>query len=178
MAFRIVNLNQNDGSWKSFRENWEQQCEQLDENPDSYAPDAFSAIRTCLETPVMQSSDRKSQAVSLVDSDEQHMVAAVLHWHPAPGVKGHILKVRQLTVCPRLDFGELDEDFYADVLVELTSRVYKLSENELPATEIRFHLRSPADKVYFAAFGKKIDGENVFEQVKHHGAWLHIVKRT
>lgn len=176
MEYSLKRLRQSDGSWAALTENWTRQCDETGDSFEFYAGDSLPVIEKYAKEEDGGSGLQRSWAVALYDDQSRPLVAALAHWHTAPGVEGHVLKIRQVTVCPLLDFGALSEETYADVLVALTWRVYRLSQDEMEATEIRFHLRSPADFVYFAAFGKNLDGSRVFQSVKHRGAWLHIVK--
>lgn len=177
MAYTLKRLLGSDGTWDALEADWNHQCSASGETLDEYAVDSMPTIKAIALDGDSDNHLRKSWAVAIYDESGKAMLAAIVHWHPMPGVDGHVLKIRQVTVCPALDAGEIDDDeVYADVLIALTWNVYQLSETELKAVQIRVHLRSPADAQFFAAFGKNLDGTNVFADVEHRGAWLRITK--
>ena len=94
------------------------------------------------------------------------------------GYNGYVLRVREVTVCPLLDYGELDEKSYVDTLIGILNGAIKLSESDLVADHIKLHLRSPTDAVFFRAFGNTLDSKGVFAATEAHGAWLTISKAS
>lgn len=175
MQYTLRRLKMSDGTWQGLEANWSDQCDEVGDSLENYAVDAMPVLKDCASTEQQPSRQRTTWAVALYDQTRP-LVAAMLNAAPIPNYEKPVLRVRQLTVCPLLDFGALSDDTYADTLIELTWGIYKLSENELATGHIHVHLRSPADGAYFQAFGKSIDGKNVFDSVTHKGAWLRIDK--
>src|SRR5690606_13822870 len=91
---------------------------------------------------------------------------------------GEVLRIREVTDCPLLDYGILDENAYVDTLIAILNGALKLSESDLMAEHIKLHLRSPADAVFFRAFGNTLDSKGVFASTEAHGAWLTISKAS
>ena len=66
---------------------------------------------------------------------------------------GPALRVRLTTFAPRYDCGDFDENEYARLIVELFFGAVGLSNGPMECEQIEFHLRSLADKPFFAALG-------------------------
>jgi|GEM_PF-1096983 len=177
MNYSVRRISRDDGTWGQLISNWDSQCKEVEEDFANYAVDSMPVLEEAAGTTEQASRIRTTWAIGLYD-DTRPLVAALANLAPIPGYKDPVLRIRQLTVCPLLDFGALSDDTYADTLIELTWGIYRLSQNELAAGHIHLHLRSPADVAYFQAFGKNLDGSNVFDSVTHKGAWLRIGKRA
>jgi hypothetical protein len=95
---------------------------------------------------------------------------------PLPGFAGPVLSVDLTTFAPRYDFGDLDLEEYAELIVGLFSGVVELSKDVLPAQVIRFHLQSLADKQFFAALGTPLTEVNLFQKVAVKGMWMYVTK--
>ena len=169
---QILRLQTNDDSFETFESDWMDQCQEVDEDFDSYAPAPLSVIRGFAEN----KSD-KEWAVT-VKHDGRFMAAACAIRTMQKGFSGHVLRIREVTVCPLLDYGNLDENAYVDTLIGILNGALKLSESDLEANHIKLHLRSPADAVFFRAFGNTLDSKGVFAATEAHGAWLTISKAT
>lgn len=177
MDYSVRRISCEDGTWDQLISSWEIQCKEVEDDFANYAVDSMPVLAEAAATTEQASRARTTWAIGLYDSTRP-LVAALANLAPIPGYKSPVLRIRQLTVCPLLDFGALSDDTYADTLIELTWGIYRLSQNELAAGHIHLHLRSPADVAYFQAFGKNLDGSNVFDSVTHKGAWLRIDKRA
>ncbi|MGQ3100490.1 MAG: hypothetical protein ACT6Q5_08595 [Sphingopyxis solisilvae] len=177
MEYSLRRLLTADGTWQKFCGEWQSQCGEIEEDFDSYAVDAMPVLQNLAETEKQPSNQRHSWAVALYDINRP-LVAAMVNVAPIPGFKDPVMRIRQLTVCPLLDFGALSDETYADALIQTTWQLYKLSNDPLSSKHIHMHLRSPADNVFFSAFGKSLDGESVFDSVTHRGAWLRIDKKA
>ncbi|WP_442679761.1 hypothetical protein ACSBM8_00720 [Sphingomonas sp. ASY06-1R] len=170
MTFEMKRLVEADGTWADFRGDWAAQCDVVGENPEEYAAEPLKVIGEAAA-----STGNEHWAVGL--SDGSHFLAvALLHWVMIPGFTGKVLRVRQIVVSPKLDYGLLPEDAYAETLIELTFGIINLSDTDLPANHIKFHMRSPGDMAYFRAFGRSLDKHGVFKAVETHGAWLTVTK--
>jgi hypothetical protein len=178
MHYSLKRVSTSDGTWQALLDSWEQQCQEVTGDClENYAIDSLPVLQEIAEITEQPSKQRITWAVALYDQTRP-LVAAMANLAPLPNYDRPVLRIRQLTVCPFLDFGALSEDTYAETLIELTSGIVSLSQNQLAAGHIHVHLRSPADVAYFQAFGKTIDGENVFDSVTHKGAWLRIDKKA
>lgn len=88
------------------------------------------------------------------------------------------MRVRYLTLSPEYDFGEKTVDDYAEMLVGAVAGLLMVSDDHptLQARHIKFHLRSPADRQFFAALGRGLNEHEKFEDVQLKGSWLHLTK--
>ncbi|MEA1619189.1 hypothetical protein SOQ14_09690 [Erythrobacter sp. T5W1-R] len=166
----ISRLLLGDGTWSQFESDWRVQCETVDDDFDCYAPAPLSVIRDFAS----RESD-KDWAVAVSHGD-RFMAAACAIRTLQKGFDGPVLRIREVTVCPLLDYGNLDENAYVDTLIGILNGAINLSESGLEAQHIKLHLRSPADAVFFRAFGMTLDSKRVFAATEAHGAWLTISK--
>ena len=174
--FKILSVD--DGSWDAFCEDWKVQCDDVAEEFDDYAPDALGVIQGIMSGDIALLGGSGTTVVgALWDATTKHYYAAcVLHRAMLPGAPGFTLRVRQLVVCPLLDFGVSDIEMYPDVVVGVVLGIVNVSSTDLPANSIRFHLRSPEDLSFFRAFGTSLNETKAFASVQTHGSWLYIEK--
>lgn len=165
-----IRLQASDGSLDRFNSDWAEQCESVSEDCDTFAQAAMAVIRDVAD----RDSD-KEWAIAIVDNG-RHMAAASAFRTTQKPLAGWTLRIREVTVCPLLDYGNLDEKTYVDTLIAILNGAIKLSESSLKADHIKLHLRSPADAVFFRAFGNTLDSKGVFAATEAHGAWLTISK--
>jgi hypothetical protein len=166
----ISRLSLSDGTWTQFEADWRRQCDEVDDDFECYAPAPLSVIREFAE----KGAD-KEWAIA-ISNDGRFTAAACAIKTMQKGYDGPVLRVREVTVCPLLDYGNLDENAYVDTLIGILNGAIKLSERGLMAKHIKLHLRSPADAVFFRAFGNTLDSKGVFAATEAHGAWLTISK--
>lgn len=166
----VIQLRADDGSLAKFKEDWSDQCETVGDDFDTFCDGSVDAVENFAQNPT-----DKEWAIAIVDGGRIMAVAVAIRAMQKP-LSGWTLRVREVTVCPLLDYGELGDSIYADTLVELLNNAIKLSESSLRADNIRLHLRSPQDAMFFRAFGNTLDSKGVFASVETHGAWLTFVK--
>jgi hypothetical protein len=170
-SFELRRILKSDNTWNEFCEDWRSQCEGLGEDFSEYASEPLSVLET-----IIDSDDPTTWVVGVWDG-KHFFGACLVNCALLPKTIGKTLRVRQVVVSPLLDYGEVDDTVYADTLIALASGVVKLSESDLAAQHIKFHLRSPHDMMFFRAFGNALDKPGVFEAVEMRGAWLYITKR-
>lgn len=168
----IIRLQACDATLEQFEADWAAQCETISEDFDSYAPSSLPVIRDFAKRDAAN-----EWAVAIRDGDRIMAVAYAIRTMQKP-FTGYVLRIREVTVCPLLDYGELPENAYVDTLIAILNGAIKLSESSLRALHIKLHLRSPADAVFFRAFGNTLDSKGVFAATEAHGAWLTITKAT
>ncbi len=174
--FDIKLLSTEDGSWEAFKEDWQDQCDEVGEDIDDYSPQILKLIEgTVLGTDPTAGGPNDTRVGALWDGDRKHFYAVcILNRTMIPRTPGYTLRVRHMIVSPLLDYGVGEIQMYPDVVIAITLGIVKLSETVLNANSIRFHLRSPEDVAYFRAFGSALGERKVFASVKAHGAWLYI----
>jgi len=166
----LQRLRASDGTLEQFDADWADQCIEVGENLSTFAQSAMTPIREFAET----ESD-KEWAVAIKASDRFMAVACAIRTRQKPHT-GCVLRIREVTVCPLLDYGNLDDNTYVDTLIAILNGALKLSESDLRADHIKLHLRSPADVAFFRSFGNTLDSKRIFAEVAAQGAWLTISK--
>lgn len=168
----IVRLLECDGSWAAFEADWASQCQECDDDLENYGSSSIGSIRSfAAEAKPME------WAISLRNDVRIMAIAYAICTHQKP-FDGKVLRIREVTVCPLLDHGNLPETAYVDTLIGLLNGAINLSEGGLRAKHIKMHLRSPSDSVFFRAVGNTLDSAGVFASVEAHGAWLTFTKQT
>jgi hypothetical protein len=170
----IRRLRAGDKSWGQFQDDWSAQCDDVGDDFGSYGAAPISMIRQFAE------NDSESEwAIGLFDKNRrQFLASACAILTTQKGFTGKVLRIREVVVCPLLDFGKLSESEYVDTLIHLLNGAVKLSESGLKAKHIKMHLRSPADAVFFRAVGTSLDSKGVFAATEAHGAWLSFTKKS
>ena len=161
-----------DNTLEKFEADWAAQCEEVDEDFDSFGRAPLSVIRD-----FAAAESDKEWAVAIYDNG-RFMAAACAIRTVQKKFSGWVLRIREVVVCPLLDYGNLDENAYVDTLIAILNGALKLSESDLMADHIKLHLRSPADAVFFRAFGNTLDSKGVFAASEAHGAWLTVSKAS
>lgn len=169
---QVVRLQASDGTLKAFEDDWANQCEVVDEEYCNYGVSTLDPIRE-----FAGANSDKEWAIA-IKSKDRFVAAACAIRTMQKGFVGWVLRIRMVTVCPLLDYGNLDENAYIDTLIGILNGALKLSESDLPAEHIKLHLRSPTDAVFFRAFGNTLDSKGVFAATEAHGAWLTISKAS
>ena len=169
----LVELKQSDGSWDRLKAGWAAQCEAAGEDFSQYARGAFIVLDELAAAP-----ERRAGVFGIQRGDELPDVVCQVNTTPLPGHPEPVLRVRMVTVCPDMDFGNRQEDAYIDALVNLFFGVVELQERDLGAKEVKFHLRSPSDYAFFRALRVPLGKIADFESVAMHGAWLYVTKRA
>lgn len=167
---KIKRLLVQDASWKAFEEDWTNQCAKTEDEFGNFCPASINVIRACSEA-----KDPNEWAIGITDGEKFVAAAIAIRANQKPH-RGHVLRIREVTVCPELDYGILPESLYGDTLIGLLNGAINLSETGLKAKHIKMHLRSPTDLAFFKAVGSSLDKSGVFEDVEAHGAWLTISK--
>ena len=168
----LMRLQVTDNTWTQLEFDWTAQCQQIGDDPENYAPSSMAIIRS------MASTDTPDEWAVALKSGERFMAIASAVRTVQKGFTGKVLRIREVTVCPLLDYGNLSENDYVDTLIGLLNGAVKLSESSLRAKNLNMHLRSPADAVFFRAVGNTLDSQGVFEETATHGAWLSFVKHS
>lgn len=168
----IVRLQVADGSWQRLEDDWEAQCAEIGDLFSNYASSSLIPIKAIAENAAVD-----DWAIALTNGGRFMAVAYAIRTTQKPYV-GKVLRIREVTVCPLLDYGALPETDYVDTLIGLLNGAVKLSETSLRAKHIKLHLRSPADAIFFRAIGNTLDSKGVFEATATHGAWLSFTKHS
>lgn len=166
----VVRLCASDGTLAEFDADWQTQCDEVEEDHASYGTATMPMIRS-----FAQSEGDKEWAIAI--KGRGHFLAAACAIRTTQkGFSGWVLRIREVTVCPLLDYGNLENQAYIDTLITILNGALNLSETHLMADHIKLHLRSPTDAVFFKAFGNTLDSKGIFAATEAHGSWLTISK--
>lgn len=166
----VKRLLASDGSLAKFDADWAAQCNEVGEDCDSFGIATMSIIRQLAQT-----EQPKEWAIA-IESDSRFMAAACAIRTMQKPYSGWVLRIRELTFCPFIDYGKSDENTYVDILFAVFGGALKLSESTLAAEHIKLHLPSPRDAIFFRAFGNILDNKGGFAATEAHGAWLSLSK--
>lgn len=172
MPYSTNRLRAEDGSWAALLADWQGQCDQLGEDFEQYEDSPIAVVRELAEGPI-----RDDAAVYSIRDEQKSCALFQANVAFLPGYVGKVLRVRMMYLSPLYDYGELSIDEYAQVVVALFESAVNLSYSAMPAPHVKFHLRSPTDRQYFAAIGTAINGRDIFDSVAVRGAWLYITKK-
>ena len=169
----FIRLLNSDDSWQKFEDDWRQQCDEMGEEFDTYAEATLGAVRD-----IVLKEEKKAGVFALAFDGSHHAMCQV-NTALLPGYDGPVLRVRFITLSPKLDLGDNGVDHYARVMIGLLIQVLKLasSHSELKGRHVKFHLRSPADTQFFQAIGRGLHDTDSFETVVTRGSWLYITIR-
>ncbi|NTF43056.1 hypothetical protein [Rhizobium rhizogenes] len=169
----FVRLLEDDGTWQAFQDDWRAQCEPFEEDFDTYAEATFSAVREIIE------KEKKKAGVFALRIEGKHVAMCQINTAAIPRYDAPVMRVRFITLSPEFDLAEKEIEDYANVMVELLTQVVILSRTsgEMKTRYIKFHLRSPADRQFFTAFGKGLHESKYFDNVATQGAWLYISQK-
>lgn len=166
----LKKLDMADGSWPEFVADWKSQCERAHEDFAQYAVGSFDVLSGLATAP------EKNAGVYALRLEDAHAAVCQANCTGLPGYDGPVLRVRMILLSPDYDFGSKTVEEYGNVLVGMFMGIFALSEGEMPSRYIKFHLRSPADRNFFAAIGSGLNGSGAFEKVELSGAWLYVTK--
>jgi len=171
MGYEIVRLKNDDESWAEFKADWEAQCAAYGEEFSSFAEGTFAVVADLLN------ESGANSGLFAIKGDEGHVSMCQLNRASIPGYSSPVLRVRFMTLSPEFDFGDKSVEDYSDVLVATFAAVLAVSNTVMEARHIKFHLRSPADRQFFALLGKGLSDSDMFHSVHVRGAWLYVTKK-
>lgn len=170
---KLERLNKADGSWDTFKKQWEQQCVTYDEEFENYASASLSTLEDECDD---EAADSDSGVFALSDNHGVFHAACFLNSTFLKGWSGKVLRVRHLVLSPYYDFEDLELEKYAITLAHAFTAIIDVSNSELDSKHIKIHYRSPYDRTFFAAFALTMKSSKGFETVESKGMWLHLTK--
>ncbi len=171
MASEFVRLDEKTGTWIKFIDDWKAQCELFDEDFSSYELEPIGVVRDLAEGP-----NREDAAAYALHDGKIFTAMCQVNCTLLPGYVGKVLRVRMLYLSPHYEYGEYSVDDYSKLIIDVFNHIIWLSNSDMPSAHIKFHLRSPADRQFFATLGGALDAANIFRSVGVRGAWLYITK--
>ena len=173
MDQKLEKLRISDGSWKAFEDDWRSQCSAFGEDFDQYA---IGSLPVLIDAAGQENADLA--VMSLKAEDGSYAAVAQVNTALLPGYDGKVLRVRHMLLSPNHDFGELDLVDYSKILSRMFSRTVNLAFNEMPASHVKFHLRSPGDRQFFSSSLDVLKEFDLFTSVAMRGAWLYLTLNT
>lgn len=169
----LKQLFHNDGSWQALQDEWAKQCHDFDEDFSSYMP---STIPMLAEQIDVCSSDKWSGVFAKLNAQGEHQAICFANAAFIPKFSGRVLRIRNLILSPRFDFGSFSEEDYALLLTDIFQDILALSDSELKCPHVKFHFRSPADLALFQRFAAEMSKFGQFSEIKMVGSWLFVSK--
>lgn len=169
---QLVPLTEIDRSWSKLKAQWRDQSTLLQEDFSTFAIGTFAAL-----DPLALKDSKESGLFGLHDGSNFMAICQVSRLL-VKGRAAPLLRARFITMAPKFDLGESGLNEYAHVLVQLFSAVVWLARGALPASHIRFHLKSPADARYFSGLQTSSLEENPFRKFIIRGSWIECSLRT
>jgi hypothetical protein len=166
----LTRLSAKDGTWDGLKQAWRAECEKFGEDFDNYALGTFAIL-----DPLALEHSKKAGIFGLPDGGSISALCQA-NCTPLPGHPKPVLRVRFMTFSPRFDFGDLEVTDYARVLVGMFFGIIALSQRVMAAKEVKFHLRSLADRQFFAALETPLSKVSSFKRVEVQGMWLYVTK--
>ena len=170
---KFIQLSKDDGSWDDLCHNWRTQCEEFEEEFEDFAIAPMSVIRPLIESP----EQRAGVYATVLDNH----FTSICHINVAmlPKYDGPVLRMRHLTMSPRIDYGENTISTYADVIANNFLGTLDLSNKDgfMKSDHLKYHLRSPADHDFFTILGQHLSRLAQFETVQKAGSWLYVSKK-
>lgn len=167
--FSFLKLSESDGSWSALMRDWEQQCATVGEAIDAYASASIPVLEGLARSPEVNAG-----VFCLVSEDGAHHAVVQLNRAMLPGTSGWTLRGRHLILSPNYDFGSFSDDDYGIAVGNTVWHTLNVARYALPSDHVKFHLRSPQDRLFFSILSSELSGIDAFSEVRVVGAWLHI----
>lgn len=166
---QFLRLLGSDGTWDRFEANWRAQCENFSEDFEQFSPSSLEVLRAEALSPT------KDTGIYALLSEGGNFDAVVMgNSVYIPGYQEKVLRIRHLLLSPFFDFGDYGIETYSKVLSRMVARTISLAMGDMPSPHIKFHLRSPGDREFFAVAAEVFQNLDDFYDVAIRGAWLHM----
>src|SRR5450631_4266723 len=149
----LVQLLASNGTYDRMKTGWREQCEIAGEEFQYFAQGTFLVL-----DPLAANPERRAGIFAVQKGDDLPGIICQVNCTPLPGHPEPVLRVRMVTMSPELDFGTQpgdQEGRYVENLVDLFFGIVRLSQDltneDMIARDIKFHLRSPQDYAFFRA---------------------------
>lgn len=158
--------------WSKVVLEWELQSGTYGENFSDHAVASMPVLKDL----AIGAPYKDAGVFAAVDDDE---VAALMHVNTAflPGYNGKVLRVRHIVLSPKFEFDEkIEVADYGAVLIKVFVGCVQLSFKEMPADHIKFHMKSPAERMFGQGFTDAMNEHEGFDQVAMKGSWIYLSK--
>lgn len=165
-------LSHTDGTWGELLSQWSRQCHDFGEDFEGYLPDTINLLGSLVE----QTEGERWDGVFAFEEGASIEGICFVNGAFIPGYSGRVLRVRHIILSPKNDFGDYEEQHFADILGGMFEEVLQLSEGLIPCQHLKFHFRSPADVAIFQKFSSILSKTDLFSNVSMKGAWLMLTR--
>lgn len=159
--------------WEQIALTWESQCNSFNENFTDYGVASMPVLQELATGPALRNA-----AIFSVSGENLEPVA-MFHANSAflPGYNGAVLRIRHITFAPRFDLDEtLSLDDYMVALIDVFVSSIAISYKEMVAPHIKFHLKSPAERMFGERFTEALQSRDEIKAVDLRGSWIYISK--
>jgi len=168
----LMRVSNENGLWKEVVRDWERQCQRFDEDIGDYAQASLPVLEG-----LATETQRRSAGVYALQGDGEYLGLCQLNVTLLPGYVGPVLRVRHIVHAPRFDFeSHVEVEDYTKVLGGILSGTYDASCGEMEAKHIKFHFKSPAERVFFEVLRDELRDHAIFSSIDLQGSWLYISK--
>jgi len=169
-CFMLSRLSQNE--WRELVLQWEDECARHGENFDEFAVASLPVLEE-----LACSAPRRDAAVFGLSTGGLINVVCQANACFLPGYTGKVLRIRHIVLSPKFDFSdELELSDYEEALVGVFQGALGLAYGEMPSDHVKFHLKSPAERAFGAAFTEALKSVRHFSNVAIKGSWIYLSK--
>ncbi|MCK4713153.1 MAG: hypothetical protein KAT26_09760 [Marinosulfonomonas sp.] len=166
----FVRISRENGLWDKLWADWDKICSSFGEDFQDFAPSSLTVLR-----PLAESPQTASAGVFALINEGSTLAVCQLNVAFIKGYDNQVLRLRHLLLSPEYDFSDdVTVDKYVEILSEMFAGTVLCAQNELPASHVKLHLQSPADREFFKEIGQHLTKAATFSSVKMRGAWLYI----
>lgn len=168
----LEQISGSNGLWAEMLQQWEKECVGYGEAFEDYASASIPTLSDLALAP-----ERATARVYGLRRDGRFDAIAQLNVGLLPGYDDKVVRVRHIVAAPRFDFDEThDIDAYGTLLAQMFAGGLKVSEGEMKAPYVKFHFRSPAERIFFQAFKDALKDSGVITDIEMRGSWLYVKK--
>lgn len=160
------------GDWAKLVLQWEAECSDFEEDFSEYAMASLPVLGDLAIAP-----PRRDAAVYGLSSGNTIEAVCQANSTFLPGYTGKVLRIRHIVLSPRFDYSEnIEIADYVKTLIGVFTGAVALAYQEMASEHIKFHLKSPAERAFGAAFTDALQGDTSFTEVAIKGSWIYLSK--
>ena len=167
-------ISRADGTWDQLCQQWEQDCLSYNEDFSGFSPATLPVLQQLATGSLLTNA-----AVYAVKRESGYHAAFQANVCHRLRYDGLVLRVRHITLSPAYDYNmEVTTDNYVATRIHVFVGALLLSDGQMSARHIKFHLRSPAELQYVDLFQQALKDNSAFPLVETRGAWIHLSKAS
>lgn len=158
--------------WEQLILEWEAECNTYGEDFEDYATLSLPVLSS-----LVYSAPRRDAGVFGLSTEGRVDVICQANSCFLPGYNGKVLRIRHIVLSPRFEFAQnIEIDDYSEVLIGVFVGAIRIAHDEMPSDHVKFHLKSPAERAFGAAFVNALKGDAAFQEVELRGSWIYLSK--